>query len=240
MEKLRLTEQEIELVMKHLSEKLSTCQNYTKFHFNGGTIKNKEKYKKPTLLINAEAYLKMFMLVDIANEEISWHGLVKRKDNIFNLYDIVMFPQINTSVHSGTDGEEYAKWMYEKQTDEEFPSEDLRCHGHSHVQMGTSASSTDDAYQEDMIQNIENGEFYIFMILNKQRSMNIYLYDFEQQIMFTEKDINLQIMTQDNEEIISWAVEEIDKNVTVSRPTYSYKYTPRQNRGGKRHGFKQK
>ena len=92
----------------------------------------------------------------------------------------------------------------------------------------------------NMIQNIEDDEFYIFMILNKKRSMNIYLYDFEQQVMFTEKDINLQIITQDNEEIISWAVKEIDKNVTVPTPTYTYKYTPRQDRGGKKHGFKQK
>lgn len=234
MEKLRLTEQEIETVLKHLSERLSSCNNYTKFRFDGGRIKDPSKIKKPVLIINSDAYLKMFMLVDLSDKEVSWHGLVKRKDNLYNLYDIVMFPQTNTAVHSGTDDEEYAQWVVDKIMDEDFPNEDLKCHGHSHVMMNTDASATDDAYQENMIQNIDDGDFYIFMILNKRRCMNIYLYDFEQQVMFTEKDINLRILTEDNEELISWAVEEIDKNVTVE----TYKY--RSFKGGKKHGSKQK
>ena len=236
MEKLRLTQEEIDKIIEHLSNKLTTCNNYSKFRFTGGNIKDKSKIEKPTLVITADAYIKMFMLIDISETEISWHGLVKRTENTFILYDIVLFPQENTPVHSGTDDEEYAKWMVEKHMDESFPTIDLKCHGHSHVRMGTAASATDDEYQENMIQNIDDGDFYLFMILNKQRCMNIYLYDFEKQILFTEKDIQIKVLNEKDENLLEWASTEIDKNVkTVKTYRNNFKY-----KGGKRNGFKQK
>ena len=96
--------------------------------------------------------------------------------------------------------------------DESFPTIDLKCHGHSHVRMGTAASATDDEYQENMIQNIDDGDFYLFMILNKQRCMNIYLYDFEKQILFTEKDIQVKILKKDRQKSTQKKRKESDQS----------------------------
>ena len=38
MEKLRLTQEEIDKIIEHLSNKLTTCNNYSKFRFTGGNI----------------------------------------------------------------------------------------------------------------------------------------------------------------------------------------------------------
>ena len=102
--------------------------------------------------------------------------------------------------------------------------------------MGTAASATDDEYQENMIQNIDDGDFYLFMILNKQRCMNIYLYDFEKQILFTEKDIQIKVLNEKDENLLEWASTEITKNVKTVK-TYRNNF---KNKGGKRNGFKQK
>ena len=235
MEKLRLNKKELNTVIAELSRRLENCNNYSKFRFNGGQIKDQTTIKKPTLIINTTAYIKMFLLVDSTNNEISWHGLIDKKNNTYCLYDILMFPQVNSSTHTGTEDEDYMAWLSEKITDPDFPIEHLRCHGHSHVRMNTKASSIDDEYQNNMVKNIEDNDFYIFMILNKHRAMNVYLYDFEQQVLFTEKDINIQLVNDnDGEELISWTAEMIDKY--VSEPVYTYN----RYKGGKKNGFKQK
>ena len=43
MEKLRLTQEEIDKIIEHLSNRLTKCNNYSKFRFTGGNIKDKSK-----------------------------------------------------------------------------------------------------------------------------------------------------------------------------------------------------
>ena len=57
MEKLRLTQEEINKIIEHLSNKLTACNNDSKFRFTGGNIKDKSKIEKPTLVITADAYI---------------------------------------------------------------------------------------------------------------------------------------------------------------------------------------
>ena len=54
MEKLRLTQEEIDKIIEHLSNKLTTCNNYSKFRFTGGVAANSRLRAKLSALCEKE------------------------------------------------------------------------------------------------------------------------------------------------------------------------------------------
>ena len=68
---------------------------------------------KPTILIPADILQKMYALTELSETEISWHGLVKKdsKTNTYLIYDILVFPQINSATSTETEDKEYTKWL---------------------------------------------------------------------------------------------------------------------------------
>ena len=99
--------------------------------------------------------------------------------------------------------------------------ENMRLHGHSHVNMGVFSSGVDDQYQKDLIKNTKDGDFYIFLILNKKREICALLYDFNQQILFKNNDITLTVLDKDGKNPNDWAKEIIKENCTYPEPKYN-------------------
>lgn len=66
--------------------------------------------------------------------------------------------------------------------------------------MGTSASSVDTKFQQDIVKMIDNTDFYIFMIINKKGDFNIYLYDGVLNLAYksTSKDTQPEITLNTN------------------------------------------
>ena len=58
--------------------------------------------------------------------------------------------------------------------------------------------------------------YYIFFIMNKKMEMCIFLYDFEQQIMFDKNDIDFKI-TACKDDIRQWAKDQLKKYATTER-----------------------
>lgn len=221
MKKLRLTPEEKDRLMRCIKDKfeLDCGGNINEFAITKSDVESylkdimKEETLKPTILITAEAYVKMLELVNQSSTEISWHGMVKRNNskNIYLLYDILVFPQINSATSTTTNENDFAAWQTELIMDPKFPIEDLRMHGHSHVMMNVFSSGIDDGYQRDLIRKVEDGDYYIFMVFNKKMEIYPMLYDFNQQILFTDKDINIQIITNDNKNIKEWCKNQINE-----------------------------
>ena len=236
MNKLRLTTEEKELFIKSIKDKLEQDHkgSITGFSYTQKDVKefleslNKsEDIKKPTIYIDVAAYTKMYELVKQSPIELQWHMLVSRNldTNSYNIYDILMFPQTNSGTSTTTDQDEFAKWQTELIKNPEFPLQDLRGHGHSHVNMNVYSSGIDDAYQENLITNVKDGDFYLFLVLNKKMEMFALLYDFNQQIIFETKDMNIQI-TDQGEDIKQWCKDQIEKYCKSAAPSkYRSSYT---------------
>lgn len=228
MERLRLTQKERESLIKDITECITNAKD---IHELGDIVEllppiSTKRVKKPKLFITAEAYLKMQELVKQYDVEISWHGLVKRdlKKNAYLIYDIILFPQINTSTSTSTEQEAYAKWLTEIMMDEdETRFNDMRMHGHSHVNMSVYSSAVDDTYQTDLLTNIEDDDFYIFMILNKKQEMCVLLYDYAQNIVFDTKDIAIHVISEDKKSITNWAQNQI--KTYCKKPVVKYPRT---------------
>ena len=183
--------------------------------------------KKPILKIEAGTYMRMLELINQSSVECSWHGLVHRdlEANTYYVYDILVFPQINSSTSTTTDEKAFAAWQTNLILDPNFPIENLRLHGHSHVNMNVFSSGIDDKYQEDLLTKVDNGDYYIFLIMNKKMEICIFIYDFVQQVLFEKNDIDFQIISYDTD-VREWAKEELKKNATTAAPVkYKQKYS---------------
>ena len=244
MKKLRLTNDEQEMFIQDIIEKFDGTGKYdiSSFEYTKADVKdflealeklNKEKNKKPTILINSNTYTKMYELVKQSPIEIQWHMLVTRdlETQTYLVYDLMLFPQTNSGTSTTTDQDEFAKWQTNLIKDTTFPIQDLRGHGHSHVNMNVYSSGIDDAYQRDLITKVDNGDFYLFLVLNKKMDMYALLYDFVQQTVFETSDMDIQILDDNGIDIRKWCKEQIEKNCKTYKPTgqklpKSYYYAP--------------
>lgn len=134
-----------------------------------------------------KAMYKINALVKDYTTEVAWHGLVDRlENNRFFVSDILVYPQKLTGSYVDMDIENYYIWG--EGLDNETYSR-MKLQGHSHVNMGTTPSSTDTDHQQQVVNNlIGNDKFYIFMIVNKSGSMWISVYDLERNIQFKSTD----------------------------------------------------
>lgn len=167
---------------------------------------------KPTLIIKPLCYTKMRQLVLQSGDEIAWHGFVKRDGMVFTLYDIIMYPQYNNAVTTRSEEEEYSKWILRQYDFDNFC--DMKMHGHSHVNMACSPSTTDMQFRENILKNLKKDSFYIFMIMNKQGSYTIEIYDYITGMIYDTTDIT--VYTDDPEltkKAQEWASTAIKNNV---------------------------
>lgn len=188
----------------------------------------KKDYVQPVVTFTETAYNKMWALVDYNTKEIGWHGTVERKDNTFVITDILVYPQAVDATSIVADEAKFAEWLDGYRLDLNSNVFDkLRMHGHSHVNMGTSPSATDTKLQEDHLAQLQDNDFYIFLIVNKKREIWCTIYDTVTGLQYETKDI--QIIPVANKET-EWAIKETKEKVTKYKPTV---YTYNKNKNNK-------
>ena len=225
MEKLRLTKDEKEQIIEDVRKQLNTGARVKDIQFNYNKFNKNlaEKTVKPTIKIPSDIWLTMQSLVAQSSTEISWHGMVDRniETNTYFIYDILVFPQINTRASTTTEQNEYSKWMTDLLSDSFFKIEDLRMHGHSHVNMPVYSSGIDDKYQEDLLSQITDGDYYLFLILNKMHEIYALLYDYRTQILYTKEDMLISIVDKNGKNINDFCAAEIKEKCKTPKPVQS-------------------
>lgn len=200
--------------------------NTGKINFTYDYAKPDCKVKKPTVIFTTEAYLKVTALVDNCSTEIGWHGLVERKKNIFHITDILVYPQTVTGATVDSDDKEYPKWLMNI-SDDDFNK--LRMQGHSHVNFSTMPSGTDTNFYDKLLQSMDKNDYYIFMIINKKKELNIWIYDFKTNLIFEKEDITVDVVLQDKF-LNKWYDTEYKAN--IKQKTYANQYYGKWNTGG--------
>lgn len=165
------------------------------------------------------AWTKMYALLREFSSEVAWHGVADRygddEKNEYIISDILVYPQTVSGTNVEMDEEEYAKWIMENGDDERFFS--IRMQGHSHVNMATSPSSVDLQHQADILTQVPEDGFYIFMIYNKRLEKTVKIYDMKKNIMFEDKDITVSLVGSEGLD------EFIKEAKAIVRPrSYSY------------------
>lgn len=156
--------------------------------------KNDEKAK---LNISIRAYLKMQALIAKSQKEVGWHGVAFREDeenNVYRVEDIMVYPQMVDGTNVNTDEDEYYAWNMSLEDD---VANNLRFHGHSHVNMSVFASSVDIQHQSEILNMMDDDMFYIFVIMNKRGEVYSKIYDLKKNLMFETSDITISVAQDD-------------------------------------------
>lgn len=170
---------------------------------------------KPKIIFTKDAYCKMLTLVNNNTGEVGWNGTVERDDLTFKITDILVYPQDVTGTTVTCDEIETGVWL------NSFPNEifnKIRFQAHSHVNMTVTPSSVDRAmYDKYESSVIDDGDYYIFMIVNKKGDFFVELYDTVSNKVYYYKDVDIEI------EGMSEFLEQAKSNIR------EYKYTPQTN-----------
>ena len=186
-------------------------------------MKDKE-LKEPIVYITVNAYQKILTLVKEFSTEVSWHCLVEHPagTDAYLIYDVLVFPQeVTSTTTNGTDGE-YEMWLATL-PDDQFNK--CRCHMHSHVNMGTTPSGTDENYYSNLMTQVT--DFYITMIINKKGEYHLRFYDKENNIVYM--DMELIVCFEDGTPLITWfnSVKDV-----VKEKKYVSSYLSSKNKDG--------
>lgn len=170
------------------------------------------------MTFSAVAWLKMQYLVAVYSGECGWHMVCHRSEDEEDDYivdDILVYPQVVTSTTVNTDTAEYAKW------EDSLPDEvynNLRGHGHSHVNMGVTPSSTDLEHQSKRLDALDDDAFYIFTIWNKKGDRNWRIFDYKKNILFESADVEV-LVEDDDYAIFDFMNDAKDR---IKEKAYSY------------------
>ena len=149
--------------------------------------------RKATLLFSELAWAKMTSLVSEYQSEIGWHGKASRMEGLEDTYlveDIYVYPQNVTATNVTPDQKEYNEWI-NALDDEAFNG--LRFHGHSHVNMAVSPSGVDTGFWEEILSQLDDDMFYVFMIINKKWEKHVRIYDMRTNLYFPPSDVTVKI-----------------------------------------------
>ena len=194
---IKLGAEDINAVMEDIRKTLESAKLADgKFSFSTTIGKSEEK---ATVTFAPIAWLKMQMLIGDFQSEVGWYGVARRADGEGYAYcidDILVYPQSVTGAYVDFDEAKVSKWLFDNREDERFSS--IRMHGHSHVNMAVSPSTTDKNHYKTILDQLRPDGFYIFMIWNKSGQSYCEIYDMRHNIMFENGDVTMNIDGADN------------------------------------------
>lgn len=179
-----------------------------------------------TIVFTEKAWFKMQMLIMKFDSEVAWHGVAYRDEDpnsdIYRITDIIVYPQKVTGANVETDQKPYEMWLM-AQEDEVFNN--MRMHGHSHVDMQSTPSSVDLQHREDLLEKLKDDMFYIFLIFNKSNTYTAAIYDYGKNVYFDTNDIDIEVEGDEGDNIVDFldTAETLVKPLTVT-PTYGHNY----------------
>lgn len=147
--------------------------------------RKKDREKKnvnPYVIFKEGIFNKLAYLTQEKTVEIAAFLTVTKEDTKYTIDDIYIPPQEkNTGAFVTTDDEKYPEWIQSLPRD---VRQRLRAHFHTHPNMATTPSATDEDMIENKLDNID--DFYIRIIMNKSHEMHIDLYQIEENIVYKQ------------------------------------------------------
>lgn len=165
----------------------------------------------PRIYATIKAMHKMRYYIDNTDMEIGWLGYVtKIDDTTYLIEDVFLLKQKVHSTTTEIDPEALASLATDliRQGDDGISLYNkIRLWGHSHVNMDTFASGQDDKQMDEFA----TSDFYIRLIGNKKGKWNVCLYDYANNILWSELQLELYYEVDVSDEELD---KEIEDNVS--------------------------
>lgn len=171
----------------------------------------------PRWYVTATAYTKMKMLVQKHSKEIGWYGTVeKHPNNQYIINDIIVYPQHVSGATCEQDESKIFDFEMSLTTEQ---VNTRRFQAHSHVNMATSPSVTDETFYNQLMNQVT--DYFMIAILNKSGSIYTRFYDIEHNIIYT--DVPIWVIDESGVCIDKWVKDQLDTKITERHtPVISY------------------
>lgn len=168
-----------------------------------------DRYPTAKLNFTYKAFAKIAHLVSACHYEVGWEGLVTRTGEWeFTIEDVLVYPQLVSPAYVEADDSKYFEYA-EALTDEQWDMK--RLNGHSHVKMPVTPSGTDMEFRENIVNNMNDGEFFIFEIINKLGARNYQIYIKENGVVQFTKFYEIGFVGEDADEWLDDAKTKVFK-----------------------------
>lgn len=234
MKPIFLTDEDKENMQKEFLQQLNRAHLFDGgFSYTRKYTYQPNQYSKARILYTPLAYVKMMTLLQGFDSEVAWHGMVERGEDPYDfiVYDIVTHKQTVTGCKVDTDDDEYREFLMSLDDDE---IAHMCLQAHSHVNMSTTPSGTDLAHQAKIVADKSRKKrgFQIFQIWNKNNKVNSYVYDFDENIYYEDKDVEVKIILDAKTDYL--ASDFLADAKTLVKPkttTYQYQQKPAESAG---------
>lgn len=147
----------------------------------------------PKLIYTTQAFKTLIAMMNTTHaktKEFLFLGLVHKEKNDYIVEDFLLVPQQKCSTaYCETDDEAYPQWLAENVPLEQRSL--IRLHGHSHVNMGTTPSGTDDTQIKELCNNVS--DFFIQLIVNHNMVNTINIWDKTNKIIYNNLEQYIEI-----------------------------------------------
>ena len=214
MKKLKLSDKDKKALLEEFQQQLEEYDPTEQKELSFEKKMDIPAEEKIHIIFTPLAYLRCSELVKNFSGEVGWNGLIKKMEkNKYLIYDIMVYPQVVSGART-LDPTDTNVW-YEKY-DEVL--EEMRFQAHSHVNMSTTASTTDMENQKQIVLNVESG-VRIFQIWNKSGDINTFVYDLDTGIMYDRKDVEIDILGDDSFRTMKAFMEDAKKQAEEMKIT---------------------
>ena len=223
---IKLTEEIQEEFLNKVKEELEKMKVY------GGALKIEQKLpeidRKAMVWFTPVAFSKMLSLIMVSDKEVAWLCTAERygelNDDIYVIDDVLVYPQEVTGATVESADDLYNEWY------DSLPVETLlkiKCNCHSHVNMSTSPSGTDDNDVKKVLNNMTGDMFRIFMIWNKRLEYSARIYDLGKNVLFENDDISVNVLEAEIGDFLADVKDKVkQKSYSVKKTTSVTTYTP--------------
>ena len=179
----------------------------------------------PNIYFTKQALAKMKLYIGECENEIGWLGTAYSDEKDIFISDMMLFDQEVSSVTTDIDDEALSKFGEQllKEEDGVEKWNNIRVWGHSHVNMQTNPSSTDDEQMEEF-ENIGH-DWFVRIIGNKKGDLRVDLYRYDigvvyhkmpWEILRTKEEIEIIELIQSLEEELEKIDEELEGEISTS------------------------
>ena len=164
--------------------------------------------KVPVVFITLEAKQKLDLYLELGDEEISGLGRVKKLNNCFLIHDIMLFAQECSASSTELDSKALDEFLL-TEIENGREVEDCKLWWHSHVNMGTFWSGTDD----DTIEKFRNG-WCLSIVGNKSLAYRTRI-DLFEPFRYTFDNVRLETILPASDDLKTLIEAEIKEKVKV-------------------------
>lgn len=190
MKKLKLNDTDKNAILEEFKKRLEEYDPSEDDDLCFNKILTTKAKDKIHIYFTPQAYLMCETLVKTFTGEVGWNGLIKKYEDGYLVYDMMVYPQDVNGART-LDPTTNNDWM-DKYDD---VITEMRYQAHSHVSMSTTASGTDMENQRNWVQNLTRG-IQLFQIWNKQGDINSFLYDIDEGLLYTKDDIEIEVLLE--------------------------------------------